>query len=420
MVHKYTQKTYQNAFTIVELLIVIVVIAILAAITIVAFNGIQRRAVIASVESDLRNSLGIVEATSQLNGQYPASINGSELAQSTSNTTQYVMKADGYCISVTGKNSVSRIATQNDKRIREGVCETVLQGTVSTFNTSGVAIQQVASIAKNPTGGFYILDKTAGKILKATEAGVLTAFADGFFRPSSIDIDSSGNLYVADTSNNRICKVSPDGTVSVLAGSGIDGYIDDIGYNARFNYPTSLTVSPDGVVYVADLLNHRIRKITPDGMVTTVAGAGEGMVDGAASVARFSQPRGITLGSDGILYIADGNNHRIRKITSDGTVSTLAGSSYGTADGIGSNAQFNTPAAIAFTDGKLYVADSQNNRIRMITLSGTVTTLTGANSGYVDGTKLNAQFSNPTALTASSSAELYVVDTGNNRIRIIK
>jgi hypothetical protein len=182
-------------------------------------------------------------------------------------------------------------------------------------------------------------------------------------------VDSAGNIYVADTVNDTIRKITSAGNVTTLAGSaGQIGSTDGTGSAARFYYPRSVAVDTAGNVYAAEFYNHTIRKITPDGQVTTLAGsAGQsGSADGTGSAARFYQPQGVAVDSDGNVYVADTGNDTIRMITPAGDVTTLAGSvgQSGGADGIGSAARFNLPQGVAVDSaGNVYVADTYNNRI---------------------------------------------------------
>src|SRR6185436_13925208 len=157
----------------------------------------------------------------------------------------------------------------------------------------------------------------------------------------------------------------------------------------------------DGTMYVADFDNNRIRKISPAGVVTTLAGSDYGFADGAGAAAKFAGPSSITVAADGTAYVADTDNNRIRKITPAGVVTTLAGSDYGFADDTGAAAQFATPNGVAVVaDGTLYVADTDNNRIRKITPAGVVTTLAGSDYGFADGSGGIAQFSHPNGVAA--------------------
>jgi len=210
--------------------------------------------------------------------------------------------------------------------------------------------------------------------------------------------------------------------VSTLAGRGTGGFANGAGTWARFNYPTGVAVDSAGNVYVGDEGNHRIRKITAAKVlvVSTIAGsATAGFRDGTGTSARFHTPHGMAVDSSGNVYVADDDNHRIRKITAAGVVSTLAGSGTGGhRDGTGTAAQFNRPYGVALdTSGNVYVADSHNHRIRKITAAGEVSTIAGSGTGgHRDGTGTSAQFNNPRGVAVDTSGNLYVADMGAQRI----
>ena len=261
-----------------------------------------------------------------------------------------------------------------------------------------------------------------------------------FYNPRGVATDASGNVYVADSSNNTIRKITPAGVVTTLAGTGsvkgsingtggpamFNGSADGTGAAARFNSPIGVATDASGNVYAADFANNTIRKITPAGVVTTLAGtAGSSRsADGTGSEARFGDPTGVTTDAGGNLYVADANNHTIRKITPAGMVTTLAGTAgfSGSADGTGAAARFNFPNAVA-TDasGNVYVADRSNNTIRKITPAGVVTTLAGTagTSGSADGTGAAARFDSPYGVATDAGGNVYVADANNHTIRKI-
>jgi sugar lactone lactonase YvrE len=262
----------------------------------------------------------------------------------------------------------------------------------------------------------------------ASNAVALSVSGAGVLQyPVGLAADSAGNLYVADASGNTIRKITPTGVVSTLAGStGAVGSQDGTGADARFNQPGGLTVDSAGNVYVADTGNATIRKITPAGIVTTLAGsaANRGNRDGVGNTAWFNSPSGVAVDAAGILYVADAMNATIRKITPDGTVSTLAGAAGvpGDADGVGGAARFNFPTGIATDNRQIYVADCYNHTIRRIALDGVVTTVAGSAgiSGGNDGTGIYALFNQPAGVAvdpASDAGGFYVADTGNGTIR---
>ena len=205
-----------------------------------------------------------------------------------------------------------------------------------------------------------------------TLAGSTMGFADGaaakFSVPVGVAADAAGNIYVGDSNNRRIRKISPDGTVGTLAGSGSPGCADGVGAAASFHNPYGVAVDSAGNLYVADHSAHRLRKITPDGTVSTLAGSTSGFVDGAGAAAKFCYPTGVTVDAAGNIYVSEQVGHRIRKITPNGTVSTLAGSGRpGSIDGVGAAASFNSPQGVAVdAAGNLLVADCDNQRIRRL------------------------------------------------------
>jgi hypothetical protein len=253
-----------------------------------------------------------------------------------------------------------------------------------------------------------------------------TGTAARFFGPADVAVDAAGNVYVADTDNHTVRKISSTGAVTTLAGqAGVSGSADGAGAAARFNHPAGVTVDSTGNVYVADTDNHTIRKITPAGVVTTLAGlAGiSGSADGTGTAARFSGPSGIVADAAGNLYVADTLNHTIRKVISSGVVSPIAGSAgtSGGADGIGAAARFHGPQGLAIDGaGNLYVADTNNDTIRKVVLStGAVSTVAGqaGTSGSTDGAAGSARFFYPSSVAVDRAGNLYVADTENSTIR---
>lgn len=242
-----------------------------------------------------------------------------------------------------------------------------------------------------------------------------------FSNPAGIVMDSSGNMYIGDSNNNRIRKITPAGVVSTFAGSTF-GFLDGIGTAAQFNFPTGLAIDSSGNIYVVDKNNHKIRKITSAGVVTTVAGSSVGFTNGLGTSAQFNSPSGIAVDANGNLYVTDTYNHKIRKIDTSGNVTTFAGSTQGAADGTGTSAQFYFPQGIAIDNsGNLYVTD-YTHRVRKIYPTGVVVTIAGSSftsQGYVDGPAATAKFDDPRAMAIDSSGNIYVADSANHKIRKI-
>jgi sugar lactone lactonase YvrE len=247
-----------------------------------------------------------------------------------------------------------------------------------------------------------------------------------FHDPAAIATDASGNYFIADSQNHAIRKMTPSGVVTIFAGElGVSGSANGTGTNASFNMPTGLVIDNAGNIFVSDTGNQVIRKITAAGVTSTVAGvAGSGgFADGAAGSAWFNSPLGIAVATNGTVFIADSGNHCLRKISA-GTVTTFAGCPqvWGSADGTGTNAQFNTPCGLTFdVQGNLFVSDANNHTIRKITSAGVVTTFAGApgQDGIADGDLSSARFRSPAELVFDRKGNLFVADSFNQTIREI-
>ncbi len=266
---------------------------------------------------------------------------------------------------------------------------------------------------------------TVGGVLETPGFNDGPALSARFFNPHGIDVDSAGNVYVADRFNHTIRKITADGQVITLAGkAGVKGDTDGPALSARFNEPWGLCVDKFGNVFVADTRNNKIRKITPNGTVTTFAGSGNfGSSDGVGVTASFGNPTGIDVDDQGNLYVADHLTHIIRKITPQGQVTTIAGFPYipGDADGQGTGAQFWRPYGLCLdNDGNIIVADEWNHKIRKVTPDGIVTTIAGTGEpGHVNGAATQAQFNYPWDVTVDGNGNIYVGDGYNYVVRKI-
>ena len=296
----------------------------------------------------------------------------------------------------------------------------------SSGNGASVTMNGYRSVTANfaVVSSAYTFITLAGSANAGSQNGA--GGAAGFNFETGTASDKVGNVYVADTYNSTIRKISPAGMVTTIAGlAGNPGSANGIGSAARFLWPNGVGAQENGTVYVADTYNNTIRKITSDGSVSTLAGTAgiAGFADGSSGVARFNQPGAVAVDSNGVLYVADGGNNSIRKITPGGLVSTLAGwTNAGYADGIGTNSLLNGPAGITVdANGNVFVADTGNNTIRKIATNGMVSTLAGlaGSAGHADGVSTNAQFNGPTGVAVDAAGNVFVADTYNYTIRRI-
>lgn len=274
---------------------------------------------------------------------------------------------------------------------------------------SGVALfNDPASIVADQAGYIFVADSANHVIRKVSTNGVVSTVASGFSSPSGIAVSLNGTLFVADTGNGSIRKIAQGGIVSTVA--------------TGFDSPLGIAVAPNGILYVADSGNHVVRVISTDGVVSVIAGSiGDwGISDGKGTEARFNCPLGLALDRDGNLFVSDSNNHTIRRIAADRTVKTIAGSPLRDGFVDGNDARFSNPAELRF-DGQwnLFVADSSNNAIRKISPDGRVTTVTGFSgaAGSVNGINGRATFYNPYSLAFLPDGRVAISDAYNQLIR---
>ncbi|HWO23673.1 MAG TPA: hypothetical protein VNO30_33255 [Kofleriaceae bacterium] len=306
----------------------------------------------------------------------------------------------GVAVDSAGNVYVSDIGNHIIRKITAAGIVTTLAGTTgmsgSTDGTGATArFDYPWGVAVDSAGNVYVSEVNRYTIRKVTGTGVVTTLAGtAFCAPRGVAVDSAGNVYVTNGCNFTICKITPAGVVTTLAGTaGMRGSTDGTGAAARFDSLASAAVDIGGNIYVTEDYNFTIRKITPAGVVTTLAGTAgmQGSTDGTGAAARFNLPRGVAVDSAGNVYVADTNNHTIRKVTAIGIVTTLAGTAgtSGSTDGTGAAARFNRPTDVAVDSaGNIYVADQNNSTIRKITTAGITTTIAGmaAIRGIVLGT----------------------------------
>ncbi|WP_289058700.1 gliding motility-associated C-terminal domain-containing protein [uncultured Flavobacterium sp.] len=321
-----------------------------------------------------------------------------------------------------------------------GVEVTTFAGNGTTGSQNGTGNQASFNVpqgmAIDALGNIFIVDVYNHLIRKITPQGNVSTFAGSgnpgsqngtginasFNNPIDIAIDASGNLFISDSGNHKIRKITPTGVVSTFAGSGVKKFEDGNGTDASFNIPFGLVFDSMQNLFVVDSFNNRIRKITPSGVVTTIAGNGNiGSADGNGNNSNFNFPQGITIDDHDNLFIADVYNNKIRKISPSEVVTTYAGTGVaGMKDGDIKDSSFDGPADVSFDSFKnLIIADLNNNIIRKITPLGAVTTIAGnGQKGDFDGTATNATFNAPTAIVINVSGEIFIT-TRSNTIRKI-
>lgn len=374
---------------------------------------------------------------------WPGSANGTNSSARFSSPFDVALDGSGTVYVVDGYNDLIRKGTPVGTN---WVVSTMAGVGGNSGNLDGVGNAALfagpAGVTVDSAGNVYVADQVNYTIRKVTPAGEVTTLAglagyggraiagsDGRFNfPQGVAVDTAGNVYVVNRGNSTIQKVTPAGAVTTLAGlAGTEDEVDGLGSAARFVFPKGVAVDRAGNLYVADTIASTIRKVTPTGTVTTLAGLAFdwSSADGTGSAARFNFPGGVAVDTATNLYVADTGNHTIRKVTPSRVVTTLAGlaGSPGSADGNGNAARFNYPSGIAVDSvGNIYVADTFNNTIRKLKLVGTnwvVTTLGGMPDFYgtADGTGNTARFSNPNGVAVDSAGNLYVADFYFNTIR---
>ena len=250
-------------------------------------------------------------------------------------------------------------------------------------------------------------------------------------RPEGLDLDQTGNLFFADSFNHRVRKITPNGIIETVAGTGVPGYSGDGGpaVRAQLAGPMDTKVGPSGYLYILERDNHCLRRVAPDGEISTWAGTGSAGFNGdgvLAIHAMLNTPYGITVDQIGNVYVADSENHRIRKISSDGFITTVAGigtPGFSGDGGLAIEAELNNPQSLLWTaDHSLLIGDEHNNRIRRVTSTGVITTIAGTGEpGFSGdgGPALQAQLNDPEYLWEDAKGNLYIADGDNGRIRMV-
>jgi sugar lactone lactonase YvrE len=346
------------------------------------------------------------------------------------------------------------IADTDNHRVREvstlGTITTVAGTGTPGFSGDGgpatsAGLYSPQGVAVDAAGNLYIAEHYNYRVRKVSTSGTITTVAgngsygfsgDGgpatsaaLANPHGLAVDAVGNLYIADTGNARVRKVSTLGTITTVAGNGTPGFSGDGGAatDAQLDGPSGVAFDAAGNLYVADKYNHRVRRVSVSGVITTVAGSGDvGFLaggfsgdGGAATDAQLDGPSGVAFDAAGNLYVADRNNNSVRKVSVSGVISTVAGTDDGFSGdgGPATNAQLTSPSGVAVdAAGNLYIADDGNDRVRRVSVSGTITTLAGG-SVQDGGPAVSANLDSPFGVAVDAAGNLYIADTSNNRVR---
>jgi glucose/arabinose dehydrogenase len=335
--------------------------------------------------------------------------------------------------------------------VHRSIARTTVVGTghaTSGVNRGSATAAQLGAprgVAVASDGGVYIADEFNNQVYRVSPAGVITTVAgslgpafsgDGgrataakLFSPLGVAVARDGSIYIADPGDERVRRVSSTGIITTVAGDGQSGSSGDGGpaTAAEVDFPSAVAVAADGNLYVATEVDNRVRRVSPAGIITTVAGDGQygsSGDGGPATAAELADPVSVAVAADGNVYIADAGNDRVRRVSPAGIITTVAGDGVRGSGGDGgpaTAAELDSPSAVAMAaDGDLYIATEVDNRVRRVSPAGIITTVAGDGqygSSGDGGPATAAELANPVSVAVAADGSLYIADAGNDRVR---
>jgi sugar lactone lactonase YvrE len=333
-----------------------------------------------------------------------------------------------FSVAVTGAGPFSYQWQLDNTNLPNGIITTVAGGGTNAADggyATGVSLDFPEGVSVDAAGNLYIADTIDGRIRKVDTNGMITTVAGSLNNPAGVTVDALGNLIIADSGDERVGEVNPSGMISSIAGDGTNGYTGDGGLatDASLNYPASATEDAAGNIFIADAGNNVVRKVTTNGMITTAAGNGTNLYagdGGPATNASLFFPQGVTVDPAGNLFIADSGNDVVRRVGTNGVITTVAGGGTLTGNGIvATNSRLNYPAGVALDAlGNLFIADYGNNVVRRVNTNGIITTVAGG--GILSGNGIaatNASVNGPEGVAMDIYGNLFVATPGSNVVR---
>ncbi|MGD9796261.1 MAG: prepilin-type N-terminal cleavage/methylation domain-containing protein [Acidimicrobiia bacterium] len=417
------QRDDDEGFTLIELMVVVLVIAILLAIAIPTFLGARKRAQGAQARTNLRSVASAVATARSADGAMPSTTGALSALESSVTYTTAASSGPRVVSAAFASDHVSFAVKDNSGRCWSSTVSDV--GVTESPVPAGWTCVGTVIEGAIGTGTISTFGGTGTQAFGGDGGPVSAA---SFNNPIGLATGSDGSVYVADVGNHRIRRIATDGTITTVAGNGTAGYSGDGGAAtaATFNRPNDLVVASDGTIYVADANNNVVRKIATNGVVTTFAGNGTAASNGdggPATSAAINRPQGLALDSSGRLVISDSNANKIRRVAADGTISTIVGTGAAGSsgdNGLATSATLNYPVGIAYgPNGELLIVDVNNSKVRAVDINGKIRTVVGtgtAGSSGLGGVGTQEQLNGPRRVAFDLAGNAYITELTGNRV----